>query len=62
VALHEDELFARLDGFRSGDLDTKGGRTWAYVYDPGRADIDRIAKRALVEFHDTNALDPTVFP
>ncbi len=32
------------------------------MYDPGRADIDRIAKRALVEFYDENALDPTVFP
>jgi len=62
VALTENELFERLDGFRADDLDTKGGRTWAYVYDPGRVDIDRIAKRALVEFHDTNALDPTVFP
>lgn len=58
----EDELFARLEEYRAGDLDTKGGRTWAYVYDPGRADIDRVAKRALVEFYDENALDPTVFP
>ncbi|MBX3287527.1 MAG: aspartate aminotransferase family protein, partial [Actinobacteria bacterium] len=58
----EAELFARLEAFRAGDLDTKGGRTWAYVYDPGRADVDRIAKRALVDFYDVNALDPTVFP
>jgi glutamate/tyrosine decarboxylase-like PLP-dependent enzyme len=58
----EDELFEQLERFRAGDLDTKGGRTWAYVYDPGRADIDRVAKRALVEFYDENALDPTVFP
>lgn len=61
-AMGEDELFARLEEYRAGDLDTKGGRTWAYVYDPGRADIDRVAKRALVEFYDENALDPTVFP
>lgn len=60
--MDEDELFARLEEYRAGDLDTKGGRTWAYVYDPGRADIDRVAKRALVEFYDENALDPTVFP
>lgn len=58
----EDELFAHLDLLRGADLDTKGGRTWAYVYDPGRADIDRVAKRALVEMYDENALDPTVFP
>lgn len=61
-SLDEDELFERLEKYRSGDLDTKGGRTWAYVYDPGRSDIDRVAKRALVEFYDENALDPTVFP
>jgi len=60
--LTEAELFARLAEIRSRDLDTKGGRTWAYVYDPGRSDIDRVAKRALVDFHDENALDPTVFP
>lgn len=62
AGLTEEQLFARLDAFRAGDLDTKGGRTWAYVYDPGRADIDRITKRALVAFYDENALDPTVFP
>lgn len=62
TGMTEDELFGRLEEYRAGDLDTKGGRTWAYVYDPGRADIDRIAKRALVEFYDENALDPTVFP
>jgi glutamate/tyrosine decarboxylase-like PLP-dependent enzyme len=62
AGLSEEELFERLDAFRAGDLDTKGGRTWAYVYDPGRADIDRITKRALVDFYDENALDPTVFP
>jgi glutamate/tyrosine decarboxylase-like PLP-dependent enzyme len=60
--LGEDELFERLEAFRADDLDTKGGRTWAYVYDPGRADIDRVTKRALVAFYDENALDPTVFP
>lgn len=58
----EDEIFEHLARYRDGDLHTKGGRTWAYVYDPGRADIDRVSKRALVEFYDENALDPTVFP
>jgi glutamate/tyrosine decarboxylase-like PLP-dependent enzyme len=62
TGMTEDELFERLAAYRARDLDTKGGRTWAYVYDPGRADIDRVAKRALVEMYDENALDPTVFP
>jgi glutamate/tyrosine decarboxylase-like PLP-dependent enzyme len=61
-AMGEEEVFARLAEYRAGDLDTKGGRTWAYVYDPGRADVDRVAKRALLEMYDENALDPTVFP
>lgn len=60
--LSEAEVFARLDAYRAGDLDTKGGRTWAYVYDPGRADVDVVAKRALIDFYDENGLDPTVFP
>lgn len=54
--------FQRLHVFRAGDLDTKGGRTWAYDDDPGRADIDRATKRALLDFYDENALDPTAFP
>ena len=34
--LGEDELFEVMGTYRDHDLDTKGGRTWAYVYDPGR--------------------------
>jgi sphinganine-1-phosphate aldolase len=60
--MDEDDLFELMRSYRGGDLDTKGGRTWAYVYDPGRSDIDRVAKQALVEFYDENSLDPTVFP
>ena len=58
----EGELFTRMRSYRADDLDTRGGRTWAYVYDPGRPDIDVIAKKALVEYYDENSLDPTVFP
>ncbi len=58
----EDEIVARLGELAAADLDTRGGRTWAYVYDPGRADVEHIANRVLVEFHEHNALDPTVFP
>ena len=62
AGLPEEAVFERMRSFRDGDLDTKGGRTWAYVYDPGRPDIDRVAKAALVEFYDENSLDPTVYP
>ena len=60
--LPEEELFATLGRYRENDLDTHGGRTWAYVYDPGRADVERVAKRAYLEYLTENALDPTVFP
>lgn len=62
TGLGEAELRERMDAFRADDLDTKGGRTWAYVYDPGRPDIDRVGKAALIEYYDENSLDPTVFP
>jgi len=58
----EDELFAELGEIRAGDLDTKGGRTWAYVYDSGRPELFAIAERAYLAFLHENALDPTVFP
>jgi sphinganine-1-phosphate aldolase len=60
--LPEDELFTRLEGFRANDLDTRGGRTWAYVYDTGQAEIDRVGERAYTAFLHENGLDPTVFP
>jgi len=62
TGLGEEELFEVMRSYRRADLDTKGGRTWAYVYDSGRADLDRIAKAALLEYYDENSLDPTVFP
>ena len=60
--LARDELFRRLEAFRSDDLDTTGGRTWAYVYDPGRDDIGDVAKQAFTMYLSENGLDPTVFP
>lgn len=55
-------LFERLQGYRSGDLDTHGGRTWAYVYDHGREDTEAIAVEAYTACLHENGLDPTVFP
>ena len=37
-------LFETLNGYRKNDLASKGGRTWAYVYDTARAEIDEVAK------------------
>jgi len=57
-----DEIERRLAGFRSGDAPTHGGRTFAYVYDSGLADLDDVAARAHRAFAPVNCLDPTVFP
>lgn len=60
--LAESDLFARMQAYRAQDLDTHGGRTWAYVYDSGRAEVEEVAKAAYLMFLSENALDPTVFP
>lgn len=62
TGLPQDELFQQLSEYRSDDLDTHGGRTWAYVYDHGRAKTEDIAKQAYLQCLNENGLDPTVFP
>jgi sphinganine-1-phosphate aldolase len=57
-----DEVMDELRGFGKEDLQTKGGRTWAYVYDSGRQDVDQVAKEAYMTYLSQNALDPTVYP
>ncbi len=57
-----EELFARLEAYAARDLDTHGGRTWAYVYDSGRREIEEVAEAAYIKFLWRNALDPTAFP
>ena len=59
--LSKDELFARMESYRAGDVDWRSGRTWAYVYDPGR-EAEEVIKRAYTMYLTENALDPTVFP
>ncbi|MEV5988065.1 aminotransferase class V-fold PLP-dependent enzyme [Streptomyces sp. NPDC052051] len=57
-----DELLAELRGLRAGDAPTRGGRTFAYVYDAGRPEVDELAAAAYGVFATVNGLDPTVFP
>jgi glutamate/tyrosine decarboxylase-like PLP-dependent enzyme len=57
-----EDVLEELRTLRAGDLPTHGGRTLAYVYDSGRADLDDLALRAYGLANATNALDPTVFP
>ncbi|MET9823352.1 MULTISPECIES: pyridoxal phosphate-dependent decarboxylase family protein [Streptomyces] len=56
------EVLAELDGLRAADAPTRGGRTFAYVYDSGRPGVDELAASAYRTFATVNGLDPTVFP
>ena len=55
------EVFERLESFRSADMPWRDGRTWAYIYDPGR-EAEGVIKDAFVSYLTENGLDPTVFP
>jgi len=59
--LPEDELYAKLDAFAANDIPWRAGKTLAYIYDGG-ADVERVAKRAYMQYLTENALDPTVYP
>ncbi|MEQ6900228.1 aminotransferase class V-fold PLP-dependent enzyme [Nocardioides sp. YIM 152588] len=57
-----EEIRARLHDWQAGDLPVHGGRTLAYVYDAGLADVDALAREAVAAFAGSNGLDPTAFP
>jgi glutamate/tyrosine decarboxylase-like PLP-dependent enzyme len=56
-----DEVFARLESYREQDTPWREGRTWAYVYDPGR-EAEEVIKDAFASYLSENGLDPTAFP
>jgi glutamate/tyrosine decarboxylase-like PLP-dependent enzyme len=62
TGLPREEVLARLAALRSKDLAARGGRTFAYVYDPARPDIDALGHEVYASYLDVNGLDPTVFP
>src|SRR6478735_12810655 len=57
-----DDALARLREMQAGDLPVHGGRTLAYVYDSGLADVDRVGREAVAAYAGSNGLDPTAFP
>ncbi len=57
-----DDALARLREMQAGDLPVHGGRTLAYVYDSGLAEVDRVGREAVAAFAGSNGLDPTAFP
>ena len=56
-----DALLTQLERYKGRDVDWKGGRTFAYTYDPG-AEAMAVGKIAFASFLTENALDPTVYP
>lgn len=56
------DALARLRELQAADLPVHGGRTLAYVYDSGLADVDRIGREAVAAYAGSNGLDPTAFP
>lgn len=56
------EVLAELRALRGADAPTRGGRTFAYVYDAGLDGLDELAAEAYTAFATVNGLDPTVFP
>ncbi|CAM5479352.1 aspartate aminotransferase family protein [Streptomyces spiroverticillatus] len=56
------DVLAELHALREGDAPTRGGRTFAYVYDAGLAGLDELAAAAYTAYATVNGLDPTVFP
>ncbi|NPC98884.1 aminotransferase class V-fold PLP-dependent enzyme [Nocardioides sp. zg-DK7169] len=55
-------VLARLRELQAGDLPVLGGRTLAYVYDSGLAEVDRVGREAVAAYAGSNGLDPTAFP
>src|SRR3954447_21959471 len=57
-----NDTLARLRALQAADLPVHGGRTLAYVYDSGLAEVDAVAREAVAAFAGSNGLDPTAFP
>jgi sphinganine-1-phosphate aldolase len=57
-----DDVLAELRALRGSDAPTRGGRTFAYVYDSGLDGLDALASAAYSAYATVNGLDMTVFP
>lgn len=56
------DVLAELRALRESDAPTRGGRTFAYVYDSGLDGLDELAAQAYSAYATVNGLDMTVFP
>ncbi|MFC9331792.1 pyridoxal phosphate-dependent decarboxylase family protein [Kitasatospora sp. NPDC057015] len=55
-------MLAELRALRGHDAPTRGGRTFAYVYDAGLDGLDELTAAAYSAYATVNGLDMTVFP
>ena len=55
-----DTVFERLAAFRQDDIKWQEGRTFGYIFDPGR-EVLEVGKKAYTMFLSENGLDFTVF-
>src|SRR5690606_40561090 len=60
--VNPDDVLARLREQQAADLPVLGGRTLAYVYDSGLAEVDEVGRAAVAAYAGANGLDPTAFP
>jgi sphinganine-1-phosphate aldolase len=58
----QGDVLDELRALRHGDAPTRGGRTFAYVYDAGLEGLDELAAAAYSAYATVNGLDMTVFP
>ena len=56
--LSEQAVTEKLEAFRTDDVDWRSGRTWGYIYDPGK-EAEEIGKKAYMMYLTENTLDPT---
>ena len=59
--MDRETVLAKLNEFRSNDMDSKSGKIWGYVYSAGK-EAEEISKKAYLMYLSENALDPTVYP
>jgi sphinganine-1-phosphate aldolase len=57
-----EDLLAEITRLKKDDLQVRGGKVTAYVYDTGRPEVHEAAARAYFEMLEVNTLDPTAFP
>ncbi|MBP1948148.1 pyridoxal-dependent decarboxylase [Virgibacillus litoralis] len=57
-----ESILQALSELQQDDLNPKGGNVWAYVYDSGLREAEKVATEAHNMFINHNGLDFTVFP